>query len=425
MSLHRVGVVVQRAGQQTPGIQGGRLVRRLSVLASQCDSLVDVPRGFVEGGLVHGQPGRPDQPADLRGCGSQAGVAGQRERLGEPPAALAEVAALGPEPPQRAGQAEHGHPVAPVPGPAEGGPQVVMLVVQPRQPGHGLRAGERGGRLLRQGQVVSGVPLPDRGGFRVRRQLLAAVLPDRLQHAHPGAAARNACLRRLRLPWPCLRWFCLRWPGRCWRRRPVPLEQAAGHERRQPVQNRTPAAVHRAHHLGRVQRAAAGEHAHPPEQRPFRLVQQLVAPGDGVAHGLLPAGQVMRPVGQHRQPAVQPGQQGRGGQEPGPGRGQLDGQRQSVQPPADPGHGRDGSGVQGQFRAGGAGTLHEQLCGWRAGQRFRRDGGLGHGQRGDRVLAAAPHVQGDPAGDQHEQLRAGLQQGEHAVPGGQEMLEIV
>ena len=50
---------------------------------------------------------------------------------------------------------------------------------------------------------------------------------------------------------------------------------------------------------------------------------------------------------------------------------------------------------------------------------------LGHGQRGDRVLAAAPHVQGDPAGDQHDQLRAGLQQGEHAVPGGQQVLEIV
>ena len=54
------------------------------------------------------------------------------------------------------------------------------------------------------------------------------------------------------------------------------------------------------------------------------------------------AGQVAPAAGQQRQPVLQPGQQRRRREDLDPGRGQLDGQRQPVQPAADVG---DGCGV--------------------------------------------------------------------------------
>src|SRR5215207_5300095 len=42
-----------------------------------------------------------------------------------------------------------------------------------------------------------------------------------------------------------------------------------------------------AHHLGRLEREAAGEDREPTEERAFALVEQVVAPGDRTAQGLL------------------------------------------------------------------------------------------------------------------------------------------
>jgi len=56
---------------------------------------------------------------------------------------------------------------------------------------------------------------------------------------------------------------------------------------------------------------------------------------------------------QHRQPAAQPVQQRSRREQPGPGRSQLDGQRQPFQPPADFRHGRGRARIQRQPRARG------------------------------------------------------------------------
>jgi hypothetical protein len=80
--------------------------------------------------------------------------------------------------------------------------------------------------------------------------------------------------------------------------------------------------VPRADRLGRLKRPAAGEDGQPPEEGLLARAEQVVAPGERVAHGALAAGQVARPINQQRQRAVQAGQQRRGWQELRPRRRQ-------------------------------------------------------------------------------------------------------
>src|SRR5688500_10100178 len=60
-----------------------------------------------------------------------------------------------------------------------------------------------------------------------------------------------------------------------------------------------------AHARRRLGREAAREHTQPPEQRLLRRGKQVVAPGDGVAHRLLPRWQVSWSLHQQRQPPAQ------------------------------------------------------------------------------------------------------------------------
>jgi hypothetical protein len=96
-----------------------------------------------------------------------------------------------------------------------------------------------------------------------------------------------------------------------------------------------------------------------------------MAPSHGLAQGLLAFGQVRPAPAEHGQGRVEAGQQGCRGQDPGAGCGQLDRQRQMVEPPADPAH--DLRVGPGRDRTGLGGALHEQF-----GRRWGR-------QRRDRV----------------------------------------
>ena len=91
--------------------------------------------------------------------------------------------------------------------------------------------------------------------------------------------------------------------------------------------------------LGRLQREAAGEDRQPPEERPRVGREQVVAPGDRVAHRAQPRRRVARSADQQRQPSLQPRQQGGRGEELHPGGGQFDRQWQPIQPAADLRHG--------------------------------------------------------------------------------------
>ena len=98
-------------------------------------------------------------------------------------------------------------------------------------------------------------------------------------------------------------------PGRD--RRPVlrPGARVVRDERCDTVEDVTTVGRNR---LGRLQREAADEDGEPAEQRLLRGREQVVAPGDRVAHRPLPgSGRSRAAAGQQRQPPLQPGQERR------------------------------------------------------------------------------------------------------------------
>ena len=65
----------------------------------------------------------------------------------------------------------------------------------------------------------------------------------------------------------------------------------------------------RSHRFRGLQRAAADEDREPAEEDPLIRAEQVVTPGDGVAHRSLPRGEVAGAAGQQGQPFFQPRQQ--------------------------------------------------------------------------------------------------------------------
>src|SRR5207247_5441696 len=88
--------------------------------------------------------------------------------------------------------------------------------------------------------------------------------------------------------------------------------------------------------------AAVRGYRQPPQHQPFRPGEQLPAPVDDGPQGLLPGRGVAMPGDQQPEPVVEPGEELVHAQGPDPGRSQLQRQRNSVEPPAQP---RDGLGV--------------------------------------------------------------------------------
>ena len=154
----------------------------------------------------------------------------------------------------------------------------------------------------------------DAGRLAARFQLLQRVLADRLQHPEARLAVRRPRLRRTRL---------------------LATSDSRPSSTSMP---RSPSASQTASAASSVQ--PPDEDRQAAEQAPLVLVQQVVAPGDGVAQRLLAGREIARAAGQQRQPALQPAQHRLGRQQPDAGRRQLDRQRQAVQPGADLGHGR-------------------------------------------------------------------------------------
>src|SRR5437870_253039 len=95
---------------------------------------------------------------------------------------LAEVAMHMPKPPQGACYAPGYCYVSALLCPAQGGAQVIVIVLQPLQPGYLVRPPQFGRRLLGQFQVEIGMALPDSRLFLALRQLLEPVLADCFQH---------------------------------------------------------------------------------------------------------------------------------------------------------------------------------------------------------------------------------------------------
>ena len=163
--------------------------------------------------------------------------------------------------------------------PAQGGDDVAPLRPQPVRPADRRDAPARG-RPLGQRQVVGGVPVARRLGLAARLgQALGGVLAHRLQQ--PVAPRAGGAL--------------------------VHLHQRLVDQPRQQVEHRVRGeAVARADRLGGLQRPAAGEDRQPPQQRPLRLGQQVVAPVERRPQRLLARQRGPAAAGQQPEAVVQP-----------------------------------------------------------------------------------------------------------------------
>jgi len=88
------------------------------------------------------------------------------------------------------------------------------------------------------------------------------------------------------------------------------------------------------HRLGGLQRAAVRVHRKPPQDEPLGLAEQLPAPVDHRAESLLAGWCAPVPAGQYPESVVDPGQQTADSQRADPGGGQLQCQRDAVEPMA-------------------------------------------------------------------------------------------
>ena len=157
------------------------------------------------------------------------------------------------------------------------------------------------------------------------------------------------------------------------------------------------------HRLRRLDRAAAGKDGQAAEDGLLLRREEIVAPGDRIAHRLLAGREGAGAARQERQPLLQPLQQRLRREDLDPRGGQLDGQRQPVEPGADLGHGgRVGSG-HGEVRLDRLRPLDEQAHRLVLAQALdrRQVGRIGQRERCQRVFLLAVGMQRDAAGHQH------------------------
>ena len=176
--------------------------------------------------------------------------------------------------------------------PGQNRPQVVVLGLQPSQPSP-LRRCRTARDIARPASQAPGRPAAVASPPPRR---WPPVAPARTPGSSPASRTADSPLRCSTSP-----------------------HQALVHQRRDPVRARIGRGVSRSvrrrgsstDRLGRRQREAAGEDRQPPEQGLLGRGEQVVAPGDGVAHRLQARRQVARAAGQQRQAVAQPGQQRR------------------------------------------------------------------------------------------------------------------
>jgi hypothetical protein len=239
-------------------------------------------------------------------------------------------------------------------------PQVVVVRQGALDPGPLVRAVQTAGRVLGEVGEVPGVPAADRVVGARFAQPLPPVRAQRLQHvvARPAGSSR---------------------------RRHHRLVDESGQQIERVVLGGPRIGTHSVH-PGQV--GAAREHRQPRERSLLRLGQQPVGPVDGRGEALMP-GQRRARATRQQPTTVELARYLRGTHRPHPRRGQLDRQRQPVEPPADLGDGALFLPIGGEVWPVGAGALDEQgarVLGW---------------QRRHRPALLAVHAERLPAGGQH------------------------
>ncbi len=139
------------------------------------------------------------------------------------------------------------------------------------------------------------------------------------------------------------------------------------------VDERDERVVVRAGHDRRgFQRASGREHRHRRQDLGAAGLEEVDAPGERLAEGLLAGRKVARTAGEHGQPRCEPRVEGPQPERSDARGGELDGQRQAVEPMADRGGDGPRRGIELERRVDGGCTSSEQLDGvvlaqWRDG----------------------------------------------------------
>ena len=272
------------------------------------------------------------------------------------------------------------------PGPVHGGPEVVLLGGQTGQPCRLVGARELGlGPVHQVGEEVEmATPvLDDLAGVD---QLLLGVLADALEQAVAGGAVLL-----------------------------LDDHEAAGHEMVQEVEDVEGIdAVAGRHRLCRLERPPAAEDGQPPQKHALVLGQQLVAPVDGGPQRLLAGHGRAVAAGEEAELVAETVEDLAGGEHVHARGGQLDGQRDAVEAPADV---LDDSAVRVarvELPVPRAGPVDEQL------HALSRH----HGRDAEHDLAG--NAERLLAGGHHLQAAAGLQQeGDELRARGQDVLAVV
>ena len=251
------------------------------------------------------------QGLDLQGScpqGHRHGVTTAFQQTHQPPSSFTRISPHVPEVFERRGQPE---PCLLPPlqaAPLQCSPQVLQLHFQPFQPYFAFRPADTLHRLLGQAHVPFQVAVPHRCLFLSCYQLLARVLPHGLQE--PVA---STCLPALR------------------------DHERFGDQSRQEIQHLLRRhTVTGADGLRRLQRPATGEHGQPAQEQALRLAQQVIAPVQRRAERLLARQGSAATAGQQAKAVVEPRPQLVERQRRESCGCQLDGERQAIQPPADP-----------------------------------------------------------------------------------------
>ena len=163
---------------------------------------------------------------------------------------------------------------------------------------------------------------------------------------HVGVA-QQCQLSRVMSPVQCVTGVRSPAAGTGARRAPVVVEhEALVDEAAEQVEHlarsRSPGAATR---LGRVERERPGEDAEPAQDAPAPAVEEVVAPVDRRGQGLLPGQRGPRAAGEQPEAVVEVARRSARRSAPAAGRGQLERQRDAVEPPADLGDRRRLSSV--------------------------------------------------------------------------------
>ena len=329
-----VGAHIQEVGCQEAVVGGaGNGQRFLAVLLGEC-----VAAGLIE---EVGRCGQGPRAEERRPRGSWCG----KERP-EGVDSLRGVPPCLPEHPQGGDQLETGCGVGLSQAEGDRGTEIVEFEIEKIQPLGLIVRDELRSRRLRESQVVvaMGSPRVVCRRWALAFELPGRVLPDRFQQPVPGwSGAAVVELHEVLVD-----------QGPQVRDSLVRKDRAASGDR-----------------LGRGQVEPAGEHRKPGEHLALGGVQQLPRPVDHGQQRLLARQRRARAASQQGETLVEPGVQLGHRHDSQAGSGQLDGQRNAVEPSADPAGNRSGSLIPGERHPVLRGAVSEQPHGLGVADRLR------------------------------------------------------